>query len=400
MNRTVLVQLHNLEMGGTQINAVDLAKAVEAYGFRSVLFGPLDTLPESGPNVMEVARARGVRLEGYWPEPDLASRAMALNARARAVGTDIVHVYGTWGDPRSAYWGPCFAGRRPLVHTVYEMEVDATVFRHTDLIVGTGYLVDELADRPGPTTLVSPPVDVESDAPNPVLAAAFRASLGEVGSRCLIAVVSRLALQMKAYPIETAVRAMALLADTDAVLVIVGTGSEEARLRDIGRSVNESAGRTMVVFVGAMSDPRPVYAAADIMLGMGGSAARSLAFAAPLVVHGEGGTAELFDCHSAASLFRRSFWSQQREADGPQVLAEMLRPLIGDPDRRRDLGRFGRKFAVENFSLTAMAERLATVYDRALSRRHRLAWLRDLPLEGPPFWRGVVRRLSRGHRAS
>lgn len=392
--RTVLVQVNSLELGGTQINAIDLAKAVESHGYRSVLFGPLDTLPKSGPNVMELAHARGVPLEGYWPAQSLVSRAAALRTRARDVGAGLVHVYGTWGDPRSAYWGPCLMGRRPLVHTVYEMEVDPATYRNTPLIVGTGYLLDELADRPGPTTLVSPPVDVETDARDAGSAERFRASLGELGSRPLIAVVSRLALEMKAYPVETAVRAMTLLADTNAVLVVVGTGGEEARLREIARSVNEAVGRTMVLFLGAMSDPGPVYSAADIMLGMGGSAARSLAFAAPLIVHGEGGSAELFDECSAASLFRRSFWSRQPEPHGAKVLAGLLRQLLDDPARRQELGQFGRRFAVDKFSLAAMAKRLATVYDEALARYGQLPWLRDLNREVPPFVRSVRRRLA------
>lgn len=394
--KTVLVQLNNLELGGTQINAIDLAKAVEVHGFRSVLLGPLNTLPESGPDVRELARARGVALEGYWPKPSVIPRALALNTVARRIGADIVHVYGSWGDPRSAYWGPCLGGSRPFVQTVYEMSVDPGVYRHTSLIIGTGYLLDELATRPGPTALVSPPVDVVGDAPDADGGRRFRESLGDFASRPLIVVVSRLAREMKSYPVEAAIRAMTHLADTDALLVVVGTGGEEARLRTIGDSVNEAVGRTMVVFVGAMSDPRPAYAAADIMLGMGGSAARSLAFAAPLIVHGEGGSAELFEPSTAASLFRRSFWSEQLEPSAPVVLANMLRQLLADPARREQLGKFGRKFAVENFSLAAMAQRLAAFYDESLSRYGRLAWLRDLNREGPHLLQSITRRLRFG----
>lgn len=393
--RTVLVQVNNLELGGTQINAIDLAKAVEVHGFYSVIFGPMATLPKSGPNVLELARARGVPIEGYWPAASvIPGRAKALSARAKRIGAEIVHVYGNLGDPRSAFWGPCFGGRRPFVHTVYEMSVAPDVYRHTSLVVGAGFILDDLADRPGPTTLVSPPVDVLADAPNLARGFGFRASLGDLGSRQLIVVVSRLAREMKSYPIETAIHAMALLADTDAVLVVVGTGSEEARLREIGQGVNDTLGRTAVKFVGPMADPGPAYAAADIMLGMGGSAARSLAFAAPLIVHGEGGSAELFEQSTAASLFRRSFWSQHSEPHAPIILAGLLRQLLGDPARRRVLGQFGRTFAVQNFSLSAMAERLATVYDESLSRYGKLDWLSDLKIEMPWFLRYVGRRLD------
>ena len=43
--RKVLVQLDNLELGGAQINAVQLSAAVAQHGFDSLLIGPKDTLP-------------------------------------------------------------------------------------------------------------------------------------------------------------------------------------------------------------------------------------------------------------------------------------------------------------------------------------------------------------------
>lgn len=393
--RTVLVQVNSLELGGTQINAIDLAKAVEVHGYRSVVLGPLNTLPEMGPNLLELARERGVEIEGYWPSPSvLPGGAIELSRRARDIGADIIHVYSASLDFRSAYWGPCFCGRRPFVHTVYEMTVDPDVFRHTSLIIGTGYLRDELVNRPGPTFLISPPVDIEADSSEAVTGTCFRASLGELGSRNLIAVVSRLDPEMKSYPIEAAIRAMGLLVDTESLLVVVGTGRAEHHLREIGRTVNASAGRTMVLFTGAMLDPRPVYATADIMLGMGGSAARSLAFGVPLIVHGEGGLAELFEECSAASLFRRSFWSQRSDPDAAIILANLLRQLLENPARRRQLGQFGRRFAVDNFSLASMARRLAIVYDQSRMRYGLLPWLLDLNLEIPRLFKHARRRFN------
>ena len=398
-SKTVLVQINSLDLGGTQINAIDLAKAVEGYGFRSVLFGPWPTLPKAGPNVMEVSRARGVRLEGYWPAKNvLPCGAGALAAKASRIGADIVHVYGAYGDPRSAYWGPCLGGRRPFVHTVYEMAVDRRVYRNTSLVIGTSYLRDELAGRPGPTTLISPPVDIYANAPDPAKRNRFRATLGELGTCPLIVVISRLDREMKSFPVETAIRAMTSLTDTGAVLVIVGSGTEEERLKEIGRSVNAVTGRTLVHFTGAMSDPCPAYAAADIMLGMGGSAARSLAFAAPLIVQGELGTAELFEQETSASLFRRSFWNPRPEQDPAGVLAELVRQLLDNPARRIQLGQYGRRFAIDNFSLASMAERLATVYEKSFSHYSRVAWLRDLPGEMTQLATNLKKRLSRGCR--
>jgi glycosyltransferase involved in cell wall biosynthesis len=199
---------------------------------------------------------------------------------------------------------------------------------------------------------------------------------------------------MKSYPIETANRAMAFLVDANALLVVVGTGTEETRLRAIASSVNQTVGQTMIHFTGALSDPRQVYAAADIMLGMGSSAARALAFGAPLIVQGEQGTAELFEPQTATALFRRSFWNPHQEADPTVLLAGLVRRLLDEPRRRGELGGFGRRFAIDNFSLSAMAEKLACVYDQSLGEYGRMDWLRDLNRELPLLARNVSRRLS------
>lgn len=396
----MLVQLNSLDLGGTQLNAIDFAQAVERHGYRSVVYGPLDTVPDSGPNLLDVARERGVDVKGFWPSPTvIPTSAAALSRRARAIGADIVHVYGAYGDPRSAYWGPCLAGRRPLVHTIYEMWVDPRGLQHDSLIIGTGYLRDELAERPGPTMLISPPVDTTADSPSVSLGDEFRASLGEIGQRRLIVIVSRLDLQMKSFPVETAIRAMRRLQGLCATLVVVGTGSEAERLEALAESVNADASEPLVHFVGPLTDPRPAYAAADVMLGMGGSAARSLAFARPLVVQGERGTAELFTQDTAASLFRRSFWSPEVQEDPERVLAEAVRSLLENEALRAELGDFGRAFAMESFSLDAMSVRLASVYEEALAGYGPASWARDLRSEAPQLLAHLKGRMGLKRRA-
>ena len=50
----------------------------------------------------------------------------------------------------------------------------------------------------------------------------------------------------------------------------------------------QTAGRQVVLLTGEIADPRPAYAAADVVVGQGGSALRGMAFGKPLVVVGEG----------------------------------------------------------------------------------------------------------------
>lgn len=391
----VLVQLQSLALGGTQLNALDFAVALEKCGVASRLTGPDDSLPEDGPGLIEVAASRGVEIETFAAGGDLmANRAPALAERADRWGADLVHVYGEAADPRAAFWGPCRLGRRPLVQTIYEMAVDPATYQHSALVVGTGYLRDELAARPGHTTLISPPVDLARDRPDAAAAAAFRAEVGSP-SGPLVVVVSRLDKAMKSYPIEVAIETAGRIVDLDARLVVVGTGEEAARLAAKSADVNNSVGHEAVRMHGPMADPRPAYAAADIVLGMGGSAARALAFGRPLIVQGEHGTAETFDRYAAASLFRRSFWSDAVEADAVGVLETRLRELARDPLAWSELGRFGRQFAVENFGLDAMAERLAGVYEQALTDYGRRSWMADLPREVAPLSDSVRNRVRR-----
>ena len=55
--RVVLVHLNSLELGGTQINAVDLAAAVVPHGYESHLIGPEPT--GTGASLLDVAAERG-----------------------------------------------------------------------------------------------------------------------------------------------------------------------------------------------------------------------------------------------------------------------------------------------------------------------------------------------------
>jgi len=377
----VLVHLNNLELGGTQINAVDLAAQMRSRGVESVLVGPIETIPD-GPSLIEVAAALDIEIHPYQQAGPIFARARQVSAFARRHRVDLVHVYGSWGGgTRPTYWGPSRFGRTPWVQTVYEMSVPPKNYRHMPLIVGTHYQRDDEQDRPGRTILISPPVDLTENHPDAASAARFRALHG-IGNGPLLVIVSRLDVIMKTVPALAAIDAMRSLAPAGATLVIVGTGNNVAALQARADEVNAAVGRPAVRLIGAMADPRPAYAAADIMLGMGGSAARSLAFAKPLVAQGEAGWSMLFEPDSADFIARSSYWSPDPDPDPAARLAAIVAPLLADPVRRAELGGFGRAFAERRFSLTAMADLLADFYRSVQGEYSGRDWLADLPIEG------------------
>lgn len=389
----VLVTINNLELGGSQLNAIDFAAAAAPLGVDTVIAGYRSTLPERGPTLIDAASERGVRLEILDAPMETVSAAPALARVADRHGADVVHAYGGW-DLRAAFLGPCRWGRRPLVQTVYEMYVPSQTYRHQPLIVGTRYLLEEQSDvRPGAVELISPPVDLRSDS-RAVDPTGFEREFRLDPSRCHVVIVSRLAASMKELGIRHAIEAIELLGRDDVDLLIVGSGDAEERLRDAGEKVNARLGRRAVVFCGAMYDPRAAYAAADLVIGMGGSAARALAFGKPLVVCGEHGWFRTFTPTTAPLLFRNSFWSDESEPAPVSQLAEQIRALVDDPDERRELGGFGRDFAEANFGLEAMTARLVNVYRTAVSTHRRRSWFLDLRTEASPgiAWLGRAGR--------
>lgn len=389
----VLVLLNSLELGGTQINAVDFSVALRGHGVESLLIGEQSSLaPE--PNLLTYAAEQGVSIEVYHASPGMRAHAAQLTSLARWHNIDLIHVYGMWSQARPVFWGPARFGGIPWVQTVYEMSITPVVFRHMPLIVGTGYLVDELRDRPGNTVLISPPVDLELNAPMSVDPKEFRRHNG-LGDGLLLGIVSRLNSNMKQIAITVAIDAMRSLADEDVTLFVVGEGDAGASLRKRASEVNASIGREAVRMLGARADPRPAYAAADIVLGMGGSAARALAFGRPLIVQGEAGWSELFEPSTAESLARSSYWSGDAVPEPVDDLLRALRILLPDAALREELGAFGRVFAAQRFGLDAMTERMAALYGDALSAYGVRAWAADLPREGRRLIDKVTRRFPR-----
>jgi glycosyltransferase involved in cell wall biosynthesis len=391
----VLVTLNSLALGGCPLNALDLSLATRKHGIESTVVGFRETLPVAGPSIVDAAADRGAELLVLDVPFATSASAPRLAALANERNIDLVHGYGGW-DLRPAFHGPCRWGRRPLVQTVYEMYVPSETRRHQPLIVGTRYLEEEQhGNRPGSVDLISPPVDLHADHPG-FDPGDFLDEFGLDPSRCRVVVVSRLDPNMKEVGIGHAIKVIEVLGRSDVDLVIVGAGDAEERLHSAGAGVNERLGRRAVVLCGAMHDPRAAYAAADIVFGMGSSAARSLAFGKPLIVAGEHGWYRSFTPETAALLFRNSFWSEEAEPEPVATLAGHLEKLIDDPVRRTELGAFGRRFAEEHFGLEAMAERLADVYERSLADHRRRNWFLDLPAETRPGVEWLRRRLTIG----
>lgn len=367
----LIVGLHHLELGGSQLNALDLAVSMRDYGHEVAVFGNYTDRP--GP-VADLVRDAGLpliaerhpaeRLARTMPARPALSRALAR--AAREFRADLLHVY-EFSVALDAFYGTHLRRGLPVVTTIYGMRVPRWMPRYGEIVVGTQQIVDQAAAFRARPTLIEPPVNTDTDDPAAVDGREFRARHGIADDEVLLVVVSRLEPDMKAEGILRTVRAVGLLDDPRLRFVVVGDGPSYADVAAEAARVNAAAGRPVVVMAGAMEDPRTAYAGADLMVGMGGSALRSLAFGQPLVVVGIKGFFLSATPETVEHFLREGFYGVGTGDVDPAPLAADLRKLLDDPGRRAELGRWGRQLVLDRFSLKIAAQTLDGVYKRALA---------------------------------
>ena len=349
----VLVFTHRLDIGGTQTNAIDLAASVrDRFGHDVVLFGT------PGPAV-KLARERGLRVipaPASRVRPSLHMMA-ALRHVVAAECPDLVHAWD-WPQVLDAYFGQRLMGRLPVLGTSMSMSVERFLPRAIPMTFGTSELRSRAAEVwSSPVSLLEPAVDTEANQPGAADPAPFRARHGLDPDVPTVVIVSRLSRDMKLDGVRRSIGAVARLAAERPVrMVIVGDGDAFKELSHDAAAI----GRRSVILTGAMRDPRPAYAAADIVLGMGGSALRAMAFAKPVIVLGERGFSEVFEPKTAEEFLWRGFYG---EGDGgSDRLFNQLSDLLDEPERAAELAEFGLRTVRDRYSLHAAATHLEKLY--------------------------------------
>lgn len=408
----LLVFAHRLELGGTQVNAIELASELrDGHGF-DVVFHATE-----GP-ALGLVREAGLR---YVPAPDARlhpspARMRALRALVREESPDLIHVWDWW-QALEAYWAVHVTQGVPLIVTDMMMDITRALPRGVPTTFGyEGFR--RKAERAGwrQAHLLLPPVDTRVNAPGVVAeeGAALRERYGIGDGEQLVVSVSRLAEIMKSESLTRAISVMSRIGrDRPVRLLIVGDGAARPRLEKLARGTNRLLGREAVILAGPMVDPRPAYAAADVVLGMGGSALRALAFGKPLVVTGEGGFARLFSSWNASSFEETGMFGRVVPATGDDLLEDSLVAVLDDPALRAELAAFGRDYVVKRHGLEGVArtfaelcleaadhrpDRLATAGDALRTayyylreRRFRIASRDRLPAPPPDPGRRVLR---------
>jgi glycosyltransferase involved in cell wall biosynthesis len=359
----ILVYPAHMEIGGSQMNAVELAHGVAERGHEVVMFGPdgalTSTVKELG---LEYVRAPR---EHRWPSPRNMRRLRRLVGER---GIDIVHAY-EWGPCLDLAFGPHAKLGTPLVTTVLSMSVPAFLPEHAPLVVGTPELADEQRRLRSIAHLIEPPIDTVKNAPTGRRGRS-RERFGCAPDEVVLAIVCRLTSEL--FKLDGVLEAIEVVerigADHPIRLLVVGDGPGLGVVADRAAEVNRLLRRPAVSAVGGMLDPRDAYDAADVVFGHGSSALKGMAFAKPLVVHGRKGFWRLVDESSLQPFLDHGWWGMG-DGDGPGALQSVLEWLLVRRDRWEVLGRFGRRVVEERYSLEQAIDAQIDVYRQALAFR-------------------------------
>ena len=351
----ILIFPYQLVMSGTVVNAIDLAAALrDLHGFDVVLFatpGPLVKLVEE--KDLRFLPAPSAR---FHPAP---ARMSALRDAVRSERPDLVYVWD-WMQCIDAYYAHLMM-RVPMAVTDMSMSLPHILPKSLPTTFGTPELVDQArASGRQRVELLLPPVNVHRNAPGAVDPRIFREQYGIEDGDIAVVTVSRFDEWMKAESLVRTVDAIRVLGrDFPLRLVLVGDGSARSKLESLAGETNSELGRPAVVLTGELLDPRPAYAAADIVVGMGGSALRGMAFGKPVIVVGKRSFSAPLTPETARFFLYNGIYGCGDGSSSTARLVASVRHLTEHREERLALGRFARQFVLDHFSLEKVCAGLA-----------------------------------------
>ncbi|WKV71360.1 glycosyltransferase family 4 protein [Streptomyces sp. PCS3-D2] len=294
---------------------------------------------------VEIARAHGCDRVWFGAAAPLA--LMAPSLRDSGIRRIVATTHG-----HEIWWAKVPGARRMMRRIGDGVDVVTYLGNYT-----RARIAPALGTRAELSRLV-PAVDAEVYRPDAVAKAALRAELGLEGKRVILCVARLVARKGQ----DRLIEAMPLIRRQvpDAVLLVVGKGPDEKRLRGLA----ERHGADAVRFVGGKrhTETPAFYAAADVFAmpcrtrkggleaeGLGIVFLEAAASGLPVVVGDSGGAPDtVLDGHTG------------RVVDGTdsKVVAAALTQLLLDPGRAAQMGAAGRRWVQESWSWDESARHL------------------------------------------
>jgi len=372
MSRTVLHFTDSDQFGGTERALLQVLAGLDRSRWRPVLLHR----PESGlAPLLQEARHLGVELRTV---PQLRgaqgwARLPALVQQIRRERAAVFHAHLTWPLAcRMGLLGAALA-RVPAVVATAQLFVDLppsgwTTMQHRVVsacvdryLAVSRQVAAQLRERFGVRA------DKITQVPNAVALDRFPRAVSPAPARPTdpavphtVLTVARLDPQKGLHDL---VAAAALV--PEARVMVVGEGPERPALET---EIARLGLGDRVHLLGFRSDVPDLLAASDLFVlpslfeGLPLSILEAMAAGKPVVATAIGGNDEAVVDGATGLLV---------PPGDPQALADAIRALLRDPERRRRLGEAGRRRAEAEFSATAMVRRIAAIYDELLAASDR-----------------------------
>jgi glycosyltransferase involved in cell wall biosynthesis len=345
------------QFGGADLSLAHLLAGLDS----SIAVTMMGVQPEI---VERIAAARPGTSISIVPGPTSGHDVRSLASHVRAVRDakpDIVHA--SLASPWSCQY--CLEAaqilRRPRIVAVYQLPVPAIsraqrlakrvttrgVHRHVGVGDRTSREVEALVGLPPGSVRT-----IHNGVPDLELARSLRVPPGPV-----IGAVGRLEHQ-KGF--DVLIRAMA---DVDgASLVLVGDGSEHARLEDLARRVGVA---DRIQWTGWEEEPRGYLPSFDVLAFPSRFEGFPLAVLEALLARSAVVAA---DVGSVSEAVLDGDTGLLVPPEDPAALAAAIRRLLDDEELRRRLGESGRRLVLERFTADHMTRSFESLYDELLGR--------------------------------
>jgi glycosyltransferase involved in cell wall biosynthesis len=363
--------LDSFEIGGTELNAVRVAEALDPGRIELRIFH----LQTRGPLRSRYERL-GLRMT-HVPIPNLysprtAAQGVRLAELLRRDRVDVMHSHdiycnifavpwarllGNCSVIASRRWGP--RASRPELATANRW---SSKLAHRVLANSSG-VAGLLArdDRVPAKKIVEIPNFLSEDAfdgTDEAARAAQRRSWGVPEGAFAVGIVARLA------PVKNHAMLLRAMAQLDARfhLVAIGEGPLRPGLEELARSLGIE---TRVHFVGEVISPRNLHQCLDVSVlcsvseGFPNSLIEAMAAARPVVATPVGGVVDAVT-HGVTGILVA--------VDDPAALAQALRMLQADPPLRQRLGEAAREAVGRKFRQAVVIEKLSSLYEMLANR--------------------------------
>lgn len=364
----VLVMPKNLEIGGTQLHAIDVASELSHRGVE------IRVLAEPGP-LIKILVDKGIEWKPLDSPDSRLLRFATIAKEVRTYQPDVIHAYEV-----RAILDACLSARlcrrTSVLGSILSTRVPWFLPESVPLTVG----MPELAEftrrwRTGRTALIESPID-----PGLATSETFPAEGQLEDDKIVLVLVSRLVEPFKREGILRTISAMHELGPKKYRLFIVGDGPARPIFERAATALNDGLGDEVVRFTGAMTDPTPALAAAHAVVGNGVSTIRSAAAGKPTVVVGREGFSEVVTPDVVESLRQRGFYGVGAGLAPDDALPGQIEMALA-PDRKHDLDKIAHAI-VDRYAIESVGLRISSELKYSSS------------LRGPTTW-SLVRSLSR-----